>query len=189
MARTTARNRHSSKFHAGRGWVFVGILVLWSLLRLPDMMSSVSPSQPITIPYSEFYDQVLADNVNQVVLQETDARGTFHSAVLWPADGSPLLNQGVQQQSSTSFTTTLLPIDDPQLAQTLRDHNVTVVSQPQETNTLLLFLLNWGPLLLFVGFLLWQTRRAQRQMGGVFGFGRSQAREYDARNPKLPSPM
>ena len=30
--------------------LFLGILLLWSLLRLPDMMSSVSPSQPITIP-------------------------------------------------------------------------------------------------------------------------------------------
>lgn len=165
--------------------LFLGILLLWSLLRLPDMMSSVSPSQPINVPYSFFYDQVVADNVSQVLLQNTDAQGTFRSAVTYPPDGSSLLRQGVNQQSSTSFTTTLLPIDDPQLAQTLRDHNVTVVSQPPETNTLLLFLLNWGPLLLFVGFLLWQTRRAQRQMGGVFGFGRTQAREYDSEKPKI----
>ncbi|MFN8452790.1 MAG: ATP-dependent metallopeptidase FtsH/Yme1/Tma family protein [Anaerolineae bacterium] len=168
------------------GWlIFLGVLLLWSLLRLPDMMSSVSPSQPITIPYSVFYDQVINDNVSQVVLQDMGAQGTFKSAVTWPESGSPLLRQGVQQGTSTSFNTTLLPIDDPQLAQTLRDHNVTIVSQTSEPNTILLFLLNWGPLLLFVGFLIWQTRRAQRQMGGVFGFGRSQAREYDAEKPKI----
>ncbi len=165
--------------------IFLGILLLWSLLRLPDMMSSVSPSQPISVPYSVFYDQVLKDNVTEVVLQDTSAQGTFKTRVTWPENGSPLLSQGVQQQTSTSFTTTLLPINDPQLPQTLRDHNVTVVSQPPPSNDLLIFLLNWGPLLLFVGFLIWQTRRAQRQMGGVFGFGRSQAREYDAEKPKI----
>ncbi len=163
----------------------VGVLLLWSLFRLPDMMSSMSPSQPITIPYSVFYDQVVSDNVSQVVMQNSDAQGTFKSAVTFPENGSPLLRQGVQQQTSTAFTTTLLPIDDPQLAQTLRDHNVTVVSQLPETNTLLLFLLNWGPLVLIIGFFIWQARRAQRQMGGVFGFGRSQAREYDAEKPKI----
>ena len=71
------------------------------------------------------------------------------------------------------------------MPQTLRDHGVTIVSQTAEPNTILLFLLNWGPLVLFVGFLIWSTRRAQRQMGGVFGFGRTQAREYDAEKPKI----
>ncbi|MEP7292774.1 MAG: ATP-dependent zinc metalloprotease FtsH [Chloroflexota bacterium] len=165
--------------------VFLGLLVLWSLTRLPAMMDSMSPSQPITIPYSVFYSQVVNDNVSQLVLQEADVQGLFKSAVTWPENGSPLLNQGVQPQTSASFKTTLLPIDDPQLAQTLRDHNVTVVSQLPETNSLLLFLLNWAPLLLIIGFFIWQTRRAQRQMGGVFGFGRSQAREYDAEKPKI----
>ncbi len=165
--------------------VFLAILLLWSLLRLPDMVSSVSPAQPINVPYSVFYDQVVNDNVSQVVLQDTSVQGTFKSSVTWPENGSALLRQGIQQQTSSSFTTTLLPITDPDLPQTLRDHNVTIVSQPPQSNDLLLFLLNWGPLLLFVGFLIWQTRRAQRQMGGVFGFGRSQAREYDAEKPKI----
>src|SRR5215207_1740532 len=63
--------------------LFLGILLLWSLLRLPDMMNSVSPSQPITIPYSFFYDQVVADNVSQVVLQNADAQGIFRTAVTY----------------------------------------------------------------------------------------------------------
>lgn len=174
------------QFQIPRWWwlVFLGILLLWSLLRLPDMVNSVSPTQPITIPYSVFYDQVTGNNVSTVTLQDTSIQGTFKASVTWPETGSPLLQQ-VQQQTSKSFTSTLLPIEDPQLAQTLRDHGVTIVSQTTEPNTILLFLLNWGPLVLFVGFLIWSTRRAQRQMGGVFGFGRTQAREYDAEKPKI----
>ena len=79
--------------------VFLGILLLWSLLRLPDMMSSVSPSQPITVPYSVFYDQVTGDNVSTVTLQDAAAQGTFKTSVTWPENGSPLLQQGVQQQT------------------------------------------------------------------------------------------
>ena len=30
--------------------IFLGVLLLWSLLRLPDMMNSVSPAQPIYNP-------------------------------------------------------------------------------------------------------------------------------------------
>src|SRR4051794_37944465 len=126
------------QFQIPRWWwlVFLGILLLWSLLRLPDMVSSVSPSQPITIPYSVFYNQVTSDNVSTVTLQDTSIQGTFKASVTWPESGSPLLQQ-VQQQTSKSFTSTLLPIEDPQLPQTLRDHGVTIVSQTTEPNTIL----------------------------------------------------
>ncbi len=167
-------------------WVFLlGALILWSLLRLPEMVNSVSPNQPIAIPYSEFYEQVTNGNVREVVLQESTATGVFINPVRWPANGSPLLQQGVQQRESRNFTTTLLPITDPDLPQILRANNVTIVGRVTEPNPILLFLLNFGPLLLLVGFLLWSTRRAQRQMGGVFGFGRTQARQYDPEKPKV----
>src|SRR5690606_19400670 len=126
-----------------------------------------------------------AGNVSEVVLQEESARGNFRASVTWPPSGSPLLTQGMSQQTSNSFETTLLPINDPDLAQVLRDNNVTVIGETVEVNPLLLFLLNWGPLLLLFGFLLWSSRRSTRQMGGVFGFGKTQAREYNAEKPQI----
>jgi cell division protease FtsH len=167
-------------------WLILMIILLaWSFLRLPDMVSSLSPSQPIDVPYSVFVEQVEADNVRDVILQGTGAQGTFNSTVTWPPNGSPLLQQGVQQASSTTFTTTLPPVDDPNLIPTLLEHNVTLVNQTVEVNPILVFLINWGPLALLFGFLLWSMRRSQRQMGGVFGFGRSQAREYTAERPQV----
>ncbi len=167
--------------------VFLGLLVLWSLLRLPDMVNSVSPNQPIDIPYSVFLEQVTASpsNVLEVVLQDNSARGTFRSDVTYPPTGSALLQQGVTQRTSRSFTTTLLPVTDLQFPQILRDNGVTIIGRSSDTNPILLFLLNFGPLLLLVGFLFWTTRRAQRQMGGIFGFGRTQARQYDPDKPKI----
>ena len=167
-------------------WLILMIILLaWSFLRLPDMVSSLSPSQPINVPYSVFINQVNADNVRDVVLQGTTARGTFNSPVTWPPNGSPLLQQGVPQATSTTFTTTLPPVDDLNLLPTLLEHNVTINNETVEVNPILLFLINWGPLALLFGFLIWSMRRSQRQMGGVFGFGRSQAREYNAERPQV----
>jgi cell division protease FtsH len=161
-------------------------MLIWSLTRVPEMLGSISSEdQPIKIPYSVFYEQVTVGNVSEVVLQEESARGNFRASVTWPPSGSPLLTQGMSQQTSNSFETTLLPINDPDLAQVLRDNNVTVIGETVEVNPLLLFLLNWGPLLLLFGFLLWSSRRSTRQMGGVFGFGKTQAREYNAEKPQV----
>jgi cell division protease FtsH len=167
-------------------WLALVLIVLaWSLLRLPDMTGTLSGDRPIEVPYSFFFSQVTAGNVAEVTFQGEEARGRFNRPVTFPPDGSTLLQQGTTQRTSTRFTTTLLPVEDPLLTQALRDNNVVVNAQPVQVNPILIFLLNFGPLLLLVGFLLWTTRRAQRQMGGVFGFGRTQAREYTAERPKI----
>jgi len=166
-------------------WPVLWIIFLaWTFLRLPDMVSGVTAEQQIEIPYSEFYNQVVNNNVDQVVLQDNQARGTFRSPVTWPPR-TQAAAQGTNPSTASRFTTTLLPIDDPQLAQTLREHNVTIVSQITETSPILLFLLNFGPILLLLGFFIWSARRSQGQMSNVFGFGRTQAREYTVERPKV----
>src|SRR5690606_5597671 len=128
-------------------------------------------------PYSVFYQQVEADRVAQVTIQELTARGRFTQPFTWPPPESAAAAT-TQPRTSNRFTTMLPVIEDPQLLQTLREHNVIVTIQQTETSPFLLFLLNFGPILLLLGFFIWSARRAQGQMGNVFGFGRSQAREY-----------
>lgn len=167
-------------------WLILLIILLgWSLLRLPDIANSINPSQPITIPYSTFFEQVTAGNVQDVILQDQSVVGTFREAYTFPEEGDPLLQDGVTPRTSLNFETTLLPIADPALPEALRANDVTVIPQLVTPNPILSILLNFGPLLLIVGLLIWQTRRAQRSMGGVFGFGRTQAREYNAEKPKI----
>jgi cell division protease FtsH len=156
------------------------IILIWLSWRAPDMLNTLSSGQTAEVPYSFFFQQVQAGNVQDVTLQETAAFGTFKSPVTWPPD-APTENQ----VSVESFTTTLLPVDDPALTQALRDNNVTVNAETVEVSPILLFLVNFGPILLIGGFLLWQARRAQGQMSNVFGFGRSQAREYNPERPQV----
>ncbi|MBI5670791.1 MAG: ATP-dependent zinc metalloprotease FtsH [Chloroflexi bacterium] len=166
-------------------WPVLWIIFLaWTFLRLPEMVSGVTSEAQIEIPYSEFYKQVVANNVDQVVLQENRARGTFIRPVTWPPREQAEA-QGVASATSNRFVTTLLPVTDPELPQTLREHNVTIVSQISEPSPILLFLLNFGPILLLLGFFLWSARRTQGQMSNVFGFGRTQAREYTVERPKV----
>ncbi len=167
-------------------WPVLWIALLgWTFLRLPSMMGDGSGDQPVQISYSYFKEQVVAGNIAQVTFQETQARGSFAESVVYPPNGSPLLSQGVEQRSSDRFVTTLLPFDDPELARLLADHNVVVTSQFSEPSPVLLFLLNFGPILLLLGFFLWSARRTQGQMGNVFGFGRTQAREYTVERPHV----
>lgn len=167
-------------------WLAVAAVLLFLLtLRLPEMMGSVFSGPLMTIPYSEFREQVNAGNVVQVILQEQEVRGEFRSPITYPPSGSPELQDGVEQQTSRFFVTTLLPVDDPTLVSALEAQGVTVEARTAELNPFLLILLNWGPLILLVAFIIWSTRRAQRQMTGVFGFGRTQAREYNAEKPKV----
>ncbi len=155
------------------------LILLWLFFWVPNQLSGFGSDQPIEIPYSEFYNQVTSDNVQQITIEDQTVSGTVKQAIVWPRDAS------VAARTSTSFTTTLPPVNDPDLLQTLRDHNVTVTSQVTQTSPILVLLFNWGPLLLLLGFFIWSARRTQGQIGGVFGFGRSQAREYNAEKPQV----
>jgi cell division protease FtsH len=164
-----------------RNWVFPILLVLllgWMLLRVPDMVGEVASGPTVEVPYSFFIDQVSAGNVSEVVLQDTQARGTLKVPVTPPGANS-------SAQEFRNFVTTLLPVEDAQLPQLLRDNNVTVVAQPVEVSPILVFLVNFGPLLLMGLFIFWYFRRAQSQATGIFNFGRTRAREYTAEKPQV----
>ncbi len=165
------------------------ILLIWSLINVTDLMTGISNDQPVQIPYSIFYNLVTQGQVREVTLSETSVRGEFRTAIGFTAEGTPLLgdttDSGSAVVTSNRFTSTLLPINDPDLPQTLRANGVEIVGQVTTVNPIVAFLLNWAPLLLLFGLLIWSTRRAQRQMGGVFGFGRTQAREYNTEKPSI----
>jgi len=164
-------------------WPAVWLLILlWLFFRVPGMVSEFGGEQPVEVPYSFFFEQVEAGNVRQVTLEDINVTGQFHQPVTWPPRGTA---SALPARSANWFTTTLLPVDDPQLAAALRDNNVIIAARTSETSPILIFLLNFGPILLLLGFFVWSARRAQGQMGGIFGFGRSQARQYDAERPQV----
>ena len=167
-----------------RRWMWPALLVLflvWSLLALPELLSGRSGTAPIEISYSSLFRQVEAGNVSQLLVRDSTGTGIFANPITIET------TQGVDQQvpAGTRFTVELPATDNEGLYTAIIQNETELVFRPVEVNPILLFLFNFGPLLLIIGFFIWSARRAQRQMGGAFNFGRTQAREYTVERPQV----
>ncbi len=174
-------NNQRPNFEIPRWGLFIifGVLLSWLFLNLSSSGGGLLGSEPLEISYSGFLEQVEAGNVTEVTIRDSAAIGEFQSEVTFPEEGD-------NQRTSTSFETTIPPQEDSRLLELL-EANVPVIQAEETTiNPLFIFLLQWAPFLLIVGFLFWMARRAQRQASsGIFGFGQSQAREYKSDFPQV----
>jgi cell division protease FtsH len=165
--------------------VVLVILLIWTISSVQDMVRVANGTQSMPVPYSFFRDQVDAGRVQSVTFQGAQARGEFIDSTTFPATADESRALDIPQQTSSFFVTTLPPVEDNTLIPTLREQGVIVNAQTSDTSPLLILLIQFLPILLLFGFLLWSARRAQGQMGNVFGFGRTQAREYTVERPKV----
>jgi cell division protease FtsH len=167
-------------------WVIPVLLLFfisWFLLRVPSIFSAAA-NAPIEVPYSVFKDQVTADNVTSVVMEGSQVSGEFKSAVTYPLAGSDEA-KATPPATSKEFTSTLPSFPDNDLLPLLATHKVTLVNSDPSPSTLLVLLLNYGPLLLIAGLLFWSFNRSRQQQGTIFGFGQSKARRYNEERPKV----
>lgn len=160
-----------------RKWIWPAVsvvLLIWLFIQFSGL-GSVG-SQGSSISYTTLLEQAENGNIEELIIRGNSAEGTLRSPIT--------SNSGTQSQQVRRFSLTL-PDNKEQLLQVLTDNNVDVEFRSSETPTLLLLLIQWAPLLLIIGFFVWTARRAQRQMNGAFGFGRTQAREYTVERPQV----
>jgi cell division protease FtsH len=160
-----------------RRWLWPGLLLfflVWTLLTSGNLLGGAAGSST-EIDTADFYTQLEQGNVADAMVEGQSVRGRFNQSVTVNANG-----RSVEVQR---FTTTVV---SPGFAeQQLLDAGIDFDASVQQTSPLLLILINVAPFLLIILFFLWMSRRAQGQMGNVFGFGRSQAREYSAEMPRV----
>jgi len=160
-------------------WIWPGLLlllVLWTLFSSQNLMSGLS-GPTSEVPFSTVRDQAERRNIRSISFEgETTLRGEF---------SSPVITQDASGRSINArrFTSTLPPGGAEVLLGILPE-NVVIEANPAQPS-LLLILLNFAPLLLIIAFFVWTARRAQGQMGNIFSFGRSNAREYSAEMPRI----
>jgi cell division protease FtsH len=109
------------------------------------------------ISYSEFIQNVQKGNVSSVKISEQNISGI--------------------QKDNKAFTT-YMPMPDQYLLPELVKKNIDIIGLPPEQESFLLrFFFSWGPILLFIGFMIFQFRAMQGGgKGGPFSFGKSRAK-------------
>jgi cell division protease FtsH len=152
------------------------VLVLLVVFGLQLLMVERSPKQELT--YSTFLEQLETGNIQKVTKTGSSISGRLTQSQALPIkDGS---TQDVQQ------FTTVLPFEDPDLIDKLREANpqVEIVAEDEGMNW-------WGALLSYLPFVLligiWLFFLRQMQSGGnrAFSFGKSKAKLVNADRPKV----
>jgi cell division protease FtsH len=175
----------------------LAVIVVWNLVVL-------LPSSPASaeIPYSEFVTQASNGNVATVRFDGQTVTGTFARPILWPPppDGSAQPSPGASPGSEApaaaapvsyqTFSTVVPPDGDPTLLPLLQERGVVVTAVDSTSmGSLLSSVLGLAgsllPVLLLAGFFLYAGRQAQRSQEGIFGIGRSKAREYNEERPSV----
>ena len=140
----------------GKNLVAWAIIVIFLLAVFNLFQDKTTQTKDITLPYSEFLSQVKLNNINDVIIKENNILGHF--------------------QSGESFAT--YAPNDPELITKLTESGVKVTAAPLEESVspIIGMLLNWLPMLLFIGVWIFFMRQMQGGKGGAMGFGKSKAK-------------
>jgi cell division protease FtsH len=143
-----------------------------------------SASEPITVPYTLFKQEVEKNNVTAIFGKGETITGSFKSPVTYPPAEDKNAKLTGRPRTSQSFTTTLPSFVDQGLEAFLIEHRVEISATPiyEERSPLITLLYSFGPSILIIGLYIWMFRRAAKEgpMGaGIMGIGRSKARRVD----------
>jgi cell division protease FtsH len=108
------------------------------------------------IPYSQLLTEAEAGRISNVVISGQDVSGTF-------SDGR-------------SFQT--FAPNDPMLVSKLQQKGVQITARPPTSDTpwFMALLINWLPLIVFIGVWIFLSRQMQNGAGRAMGFGKSKAK-------------
>ena len=149
----------------GKNLAAWAIIVIFLLAIFNLFQDKTSQTKDIALPYSEFLSQVKLNNINDVTIQENNILGHF--------------------QTGEAFTT--YAPNDPALITKLTDSGVKVTAAPLDegVSPILGMLLNWLPMLLFIGVWIFFMRQMQGGKGGAMGFGKSKAKLLTEKQGKI----
>jgi cell division protease FtsH len=165
----------------GPQWrIVLYVLLVFSLLYLWTQFFNLSKPEQYNISYSQFIEQLNANNIKQVTIKNLQITGEFIKEV----------NIQLPDQQKTTivknFETFLPSFQGEGLITKLQDKNVIINVEPSEKGSVLWqIIVGVLPWVLIIGVWIYITRRAQQQIqggpGGLFSFGASKARLYDVK--------
>jgi cell division protease FtsH len=138
----------------------LGYWMVFTILQMQDQRG-----HPTAVAYTEFTDQVAAQNVSQVFARGDTIQGELKKPK--PVPGHP-------KDTYTKFNTERPTFAQDNLLEELRQGGATVKATPvtSDRGVLANLLLSFGPIALLVAFYLWMFRRQQSSLGGLLGGGK-----------------
>jgi cell division protease FtsH len=155
------------------------ILLLFLFLYMWNQFFKLGSPDQYQITYSQFIEQLNSGNVKSVTIKELQVNGEFvqKTKIQWPDEKKTV---EVKQ-----FQTFLPSFQGEDLLKTLEGKKVAVTVVPSEKGSILWqILIGVLPWLLIIGIWIFIIRRAQHVQGGpggLFTFGASKAKLFDAK--------
>jgi cell division protease FtsH len=139
-------------------WMVIGLIVI---LLFNLFQANQSPRGEIV--FSEFLKRVEAGDVKEVTLRGNSVTGRF--------------------TDNTTFRT--FTADYPDLVKSLRDKSVRIEVKPPDNNPWYAILLQWVPMLLFIGVWIFFMRQMQGGGAKALSFGKARARLISEKQNKV----
>lgn len=141
-------------------------LMIWSIIIIAVyiiILQVVNRGvQAVDIPYSIFLQELRSKNIYEVTITERSIKGKFRSSISFEA-----------KQDFSEFAT-LIPFEDPKLAEELVQYGVRVVAKQKSSwGNILISIVPW---LLLIGVWIFFIRQMQSGQNRALGFGRSRAK-------------
>ncbi len=144
-------------------------------------------------------------NGREIAVSDVRANYTLLESIIFQSESSQISGTFREEVAvvvnSDSFTVTdfssnAIPAQQEDLNDLINAYNEAIdngeisgakiqISTEAPAFPLLAVLFNILPFIVIVGFFIWMMRRAQGQVNGVFNFGQSRAKEYDAQMPRI----
>jgi cell division protease FtsH len=136
------------------------------------------------ISYSKFVEQLDAGNIKSVTIKKLVVTGVLNTDIQITLPGE------VKAVTIKNFRTFLPLFQGEALMSKFAEKHVVITIEPEEERSLLgQIMIGILPWVLIIGVWIFLMRRTQQQMqggpGGVFSFGASKARLFDAKKPGI----
>src|SRR5512143_1392609 len=165
-------------------WRYLAAFLAASILIYGwNIFFNINTPAHYTINYSQFIEQLSAGNIKSVSIKKELVNGEFvkEASVQLP---------GEKKSAQVKYFQTVLPsFQGEGLLSQLKEKNVIITIEPAEQGLFWQMVIGFLPLVLIIGFWIFISKRNQQIQGGpggLFTFGASKAKLYDAKkNPSI----
>jgi len=179
---TDKKTKMADKIKSPQWRIGIAVLLIFLFLYMWSQFFNPGVSQQYSVSYSQFIAQLGAGNIKSVTIKNLVVSGEFVKEINIQLTGEK------KTTAVKKFQTFLPSFQGEGLIAKLEEKNVLINVEPSEKGGILWqILIGILPWVLIIGVWIFIMKRAQQQIqggpGGLFSFGASKAKLFDAKKP------